>query len=142
MKVAIIGSRFVIKYFNTIHKAVEITFLLVEKLLRDESVEFITGDCPNGVDSWVLELTAAYERKAKTYKADWDKYGKRAGPIRNSELVNSNPDRLYAVWDGKSKGTLDTIRKAKKRGCLRYVYIIKDHNSVQAISGEEWSDPE
>jgi len=46
---------------------------------------------------------------------DWNKYGKRAGFIRNS-LIVKNSDAIIAFWDGFSKGTKDTIEKARKKG--------------------------
>lgn len=44
-------------------------------------------------------------------KADWGKYGKAAGPIRNQEIVNVS-DIVIAFWNKKSRGTKDTIDKA------------------------------
>jgi len=35
--------------------------------------------------------------------ADWDAHGRRAGPIRNAEVV-ARSDRLVAFWNGKSRG--------------------------------------
>ncbi len=46
----------------------------------------------------------------KVFLPDWKKHGKAAGPIRNSEIV-AYADRGVAFWDGKSRGTLDTITK-------------------------------
>jgi ABC-type sugar transport system substrate-binding protein len=59
----------------------------------------------------------AKERGLKTdiYKADWENLGKAAGMIRNLAIVN-NCDKLIAFWDGQSKGTMDTVRKAKAAG--------------------------
>ena len=44
----------------------------------------------------------------KSFPADWDKYGKAAGPIRNREMVQES-DFIVAFWDGKSRGTKNTI---------------------------------
>ena len=44
-----------------------------------------------------------------------DKYGKRAGFIRNCEMVDCC-DGVVVFWDGKSKGTKHTIDYASKRG--------------------------
>jgi len=41
--------------------------------------------------------------------------------IRNSEMV-AGADALIAVWDGISRGTADTIGKAKKSGLKVFVY--------------------
>jgi hypothetical protein len=45
------------------------------------------------------------------FDAEWDKYGKRAGFIRN-QLIIDNCDAIMAFWDRKSKGTKDSIEKA------------------------------
>lgn len=48
------------------------------------------------------------------YRADWTK-GKGAGFERN-RLIVAQADRVVAFWDGQSRGTLDTIEKARKAG--------------------------
>lgn len=47
------------------------------------------------------------------FQAEWKKYGKAAGPIRNEEMAQ-NADALVAFWDGKSPGTRNMIEMAKK----------------------------
>lgn len=49
------------------------------------------------------------------YAAEWAKYGKRAGMLRN-KIMAQNADGLIAFWDGKSPGTKNMIEEAKKRG--------------------------
>lgn len=49
----------------------------------------------------------------KVFPADWLKYGKRAGPIRNEEMAKY-ADALIAFWDGESKGTKSMIDLAEK----------------------------
>lgn len=52
------------------------------------------------------------------FMARWDKYGKRAGYIRNEKMFNyitKFPDfGCVAFWDGNSPGTLQDINLAKK----------------------------
>lgn len=45
-------------------------------------------------------------------RANWLKFGKRAGPVRNTAMLERKPDYVIAFWDGVSRGTLDTIQKA------------------------------
>jgi hypothetical protein len=53
----------------------------------------------------------------KVYKADWRRYGKRAGSIRNLEMLDKGkPDLVIAYWDGESPGTRDMILKAERAG--------------------------
>lgn len=49
------------------------------------------------------------------YPADWNKYGKSAGYIRNKEMA-CNADALVAFWDGESRGTYHMITLAHKHG--------------------------
>lgn len=49
------------------------------------------------------------------FHANWDKLGKKAGPIRNQQMVNQ-ADALVLVWDGKSRGSADVKKKAEKKG--------------------------
>jgi hypothetical protein len=48
------------------------------------------------------------------YPADWDKYGKRAGLVRNADMANA-ADAAVCFWDGKSKGTLNMISQMRAR---------------------------
>lgn len=45
--------------------------------------------------------------------ARWDRDGKRAGMIRNVEIVNMARE-VHAFWDGTSPGTAHTISMARK----------------------------
>lgn len=49
--------------------------------------------------------------------ANWSKYGKGAGYVRNQEMADSS-DALIAFWDGKSKGTQHMITLAKERDLI------------------------
>lgn len=68
---------------------------------------------------WAIERKIPY----KIIKPDWKKYGKGAGIIRNTELVQMS-DRAIIFWDRQSKGTLDTIRKCKSTGIPKLVFNI------------------
>ncbi|HEX9994421.1 MAG TPA: DUF2493 domain-containing protein [Acidimicrobiales bacterium] len=53
------------------------------------------------------------------YPADWDRYGKRAGPIRNQRmLTEGEPDVVLAFHDDleASKGTAHMVRIARAAG--------------------------
>ena len=50
--------------------------------------------------------------------AEWDEYGKAAGPIRNDKMLKLKPDVVYAYHPflPNSKGTADMVKKAEKKG--------------------------
>jgi hypothetical protein len=74
-----------------------------------------------GADS--LAQRYAEERNIRTqiFLPDWDKHGKIAGILRNQDIVDAC-NVLIAFWDGKSRGTKDSINKAKKKG--KEVFVI------------------
>ncbi len=49
------------------------------------------GDCPEGVDRFARDYAYSFGVKQDPMPADWDQYGKRAGFIRNSAMVDKNP---------------------------------------------------
>ena len=46
--------------------------------------------------------------RIERYFADWEKYGKSAGPARN-KIMAEKVDYVICFWDGKSKGTRSMI---------------------------------
>jgi hypothetical protein len=76
--------------------------------------------------AWAIE----HGIPVKSFPADWDKHGKRAGILRNEEM-GRYADRLIAIWDGKSRGTKHMIDFMQSLGKLVKVVIIKyeQHNS-------------
>lgn len=55
--------------------------------------------------------------------ADWERYGKRAGMIRNAAMAD-NAEALVAVWDGVSRGTENMILEARRRNLRVFVFDI------------------
>lgn len=78
------------------------------------AVHIISGGA-RGPDTWAIDWAQLTGVPYTIYPADWDRYGKRAGFLRNTTLVEK-ADWIVAFWDGKSRGTLDTIRKAHEAG--------------------------
>lgn len=55
------------------------------------------------------------------FEANWQKYGKVAGPMRNVEMADYASEDGYtgvliAFWDGESKGTEHMIKVAELKG--------------------------
>ncbi len=84
-----------------------------------------------GVDTWAEQAAKNLGMRVEVYLPDWDKHGKSAGFIRNGEIV-ANSDLIAAFWDGKSRGTMDTVRKAHKAG--RSVLLFGPDGSI--VRGE------
>lgn len=111
MKLAIVGGR----DFNNYDKLQEVVGMItgcIDVLFADQYKPMIISGGAKGADSLAEDLAIDYEWPYKEFPADWDKYGKSAGFRRNQQIVDAC-DVVLAFWDGKSKGTRDTINKAK-----------------------------
>lgn len=84
-------------------------------LLEPEDCTLIHGDA-RGVDSSAKVNARAWGWHVEDFPADWS-LGRKAGPMRNQRMLDEGkPHRVLAFWDGKSRGTLDMIRRAVKAG--------------------------
>lgn len=100
MKVAVIGSR---GFTNKDLLCRELDLLKPSKI--------ISGGA-KGADSLAASYATENNIELLEIKPNW-KIGRHAGLLRNTEIVSSC-DFLLAFWDGKSKGTFDSITKAQK----------------------------
>lgn len=79
------------------------------EMLGGGGFDTVIHGAAKGVDQmageWALELGLGID----AHPADWNKHGKRAGYVRNSEMVEI-ADAAIIVWDGTSKGTRHSIR--------------------------------
>lgn len=85
------------------------------------TTQVLSGGAP-GVDTWAVDRAKARGLSWRVIKARWRLLGRGAGMARNTLLVKAC-DYLVAFWDGKSEGTLDSIRKAHREGKLFAVYF-------------------
>jgi hypothetical protein len=72
-------------------------------------LEIVSGGAP-GPDTWAAKWAERAGKRCTVFPADWDSYGKAAGPRRNGTM-SAYGDFLIALWDGSSKGTHDMIRQ-------------------------------
>ena len=116
-KIAIVGSR----NFNDFDLMNRVVFQdYIEKNgLYAEDVMIISGGA-NGADKLAEKLAQLRGYKLVVFKADWNKYGKKAGIIRNQYIVES-ADVVFAFWNKKSSGTANSIQRAINLGKELYV---------------------
>lgn len=78
----------------------------------------VEGQCPHGgadllAEEWTLEHPGVYH---DPFPANWTVLGKRAGPYRNQQMVDSGGDVCLAFPLESSRGTWDCVRRAKEAG--------------------------
>lgn len=96
-------------------------------LMPGEIEAIATGE--SGVVDGLGKLYAEYHGiRHEPFPADWDKYGKAAGPLRNAQMAKwaagVEGGTLVAVWDGKSPGTQDMILNAHRHGLVVEVQLL------------------
>jgi hypothetical protein len=108
--VAIVGTRHITKAARLAVRGVLTGLNPYEHLI-------ITGDCPTGVDAYVLQLAKELGFEFETHHAGWKTFGKPAGPRRNSRIIDrGRPDEVYAIVAPSSRGSWDTVNKARAAG--------------------------
>jgi len=72
-----------------------------------------------GADTIAKEEAELRSFQVMEFPAQWNKYGKSAGPIRNKQMLDEGkPDLVVAFHNDikNSKGTKNMIKQAKKAG--------------------------
>lgn len=117
-RVAIVGSR----NFGNAGLVAAVVQSLANKI-GIENLIIVSGGA-KGVDTWAEIAAIDLGVATRIYKADWDKYGKGAGFLRNTDII-TNSDYVIAFWDELSRGTADSIQKAKSLG--KKVVVLNKH---------------
>lgn len=107
MRVLVCGGR---DYSNTIQ-----LFRTLDALAKHEIVDcIIEGDAP-GAD----RIAGYWAKKRRIdlyiFPADWKKYGRSAGPIRNKQMLDEGQPDLVVAFPG-GKGTANMIEQANHAG--------------------------
>lgn len=116
MRVIIAGSRSITD-INEVKKAINASGW-------KGNIDTIISGTARGVDQ-LGEQCADLKKWSKVlFPANWERSGRAAGYYRNTDMAEY-ADRLIAVWDGKSKGTLHMIHSMKELGKAVFVWSVE-----------------
>jgi hypothetical protein len=116
MRVLVCGSR----SFND--------YQLLERTLETLPITTIIEGEARGADTLARRYGVGRGLDVIPFKALWDKHGKAAGAIRNTEmLTKGRPDIVVAFWDGESRGTRNMIEQAQRAGVRTDIVIGEDY---------------
>lgn len=127
IKIIIAGGRD-FKNFEAVK--VEVDSILKSYLgdnIDKSKIEIVSGGA-RGADKLAEIVAKELSIPNKVFNANWNKYGKSAGLIRNKQMANyvASSDCkgiLLCFWDGQSKGTENMIQTAKNIGIeVKVVY--------------------
>lgn len=115
MKIGIVGSR----SFDDRAKGFCAIAWILHK--RGISMSLMVSGGAAGADRIGEEYADANGIPKLVYPADWKRYGRQAGFIRNGYIIRDS-DIIIALWDMKSHGTKDDLTKAADYGKPSYIY--------------------
>lgn len=116
MKLIIAGSRsFSDHYF----------YMFIDLYIKElgEIPECVICGEAYGIDSLGKKWAMDNNIPVVSMPADWDRYGKGAGHIRNGQMAKEGT-HLLLLWDGKSKGSKNMLSQARKGGIIIYEVIL------------------
>ena len=87
--------------------------MCISDIRKHYTLIFLSGGC-RGVDKLGERYAKENRFSIEYYPAEWEKYGRAAGPKRNERMASA-ADYVICFWDGKSKGTASMISYAKAR---------------------------
>ena len=122
MKILICGSREFTDYGHFVRNMNE--YLSSADLSK---IEIVSGGA-RGADTFAEQYAADRGIKFTKFPADWKKYGRSAGYVRNVEMAKycSGPKNCcVGFWDGKSLGTKHMFNTALKERMSVMKFIIK-----------------
>ncbi len=122
MKIVVAGCR----NYENFPEAEEFISLVLSRFPKDTDFIIFSGKC-KGADRLGEIYAEKMGFKVQYFPADWEKYGRAAGPKRNKEMAKAC-DFVICFWDGKSRGTKSMISLARKYNKPLKVKIISPTN--------------
>ena len=113
MRILVTGSR---DWTDARKIQLEIFRALYEAKTPHSEAVLIHGACPTGADALADEYAQATGMHTIRRPAEWGRHGKRAGFLRNVELVNLAPDVCLAFIRNGSRGATMTANLAQRAG--------------------------
>lgn len=119
-RIIIAGSRSFDDYARLEH--------ILDAYIKDSRDVTIISGTARGADQLGERYAAEHGIAVIHRPADWNTYGRAAGPIRNAEMAklavaDGCHGVLFAFWDGVSRGTKSMIELGHKHGLD--VYVVK-----------------
>jgi len=115
VKIGIVGTR--TRDTNKDLVTVKVALIeLVTPIDENQDIHIISGGCTKGGDRFAEHIAKWYHIPITIYPAQWHKYGKKAGAIRNKQIAEESDYLIACVSeDRKGGGTEITINEFIKR---------------------------
>lgn len=108
----------------------------VKEVLKDLDIDEIVCGGAKGADYLGAWFAKDNDITISLFEANWDKYGRSAGPMRNAEMSEYCTDAI-GFWDGRSSGTGHMRETCKKMGKPVEIFSytnIQLHDYMKAVN--------
>ncbi len=98
----------------------------IQQTIDFNNIKEVVSGKAKGADMLGEGYAKKHNIPIKQFLANWNKYGNKAGPIRNKQMADyaaTNNGVLIVIWDGSSRGTISMMNEAKKLSIP--IHIIK-----------------
>ena len=89
---------------------------LTHYAMAEGGLILVHGACPRGADAMGDAIARRLGCQIERHPADWQRYGKRAGYVRNAKMVEAGADLCLAFISNNSKGASMCADLAEKAG--------------------------
>lgn len=116
MRVLVTGSRDWDSRYGAARIETILNLLLALSDTLGQKLTIVHGGCPSGADQAVDRWARRREDDGvvvEVYPAQWAKFSRSAGPIRNQEMVDRGADLCIGFVRGSSLGTRNCLALAR-----------------------------
>lgn len=106
-------------------------------LFYKDKIEVLIEGEARGADKLSRKAAEKHQIPVLPFPAEWDKFHKAAGPIRNSQMMKEGkPTHVwgYHNYISESSGTLDMLSKAVKAGLPTTFYFEDDNGKYMKVN--------
>lgn len=89
----------------------------------EDGDHIVSGGCPQGGDAFAEYIAKQNRIPILIHYANWGKYGKAAGFVRNSDIANDADVLIACVAEDRAGGTEDTVKKYLNLGKDRLILV-------------------
>lgn len=107
MKILVCGGR---NFENWSLLSAEMT-----RLLGEQKIDAIIHGGAQGADTMAGEFANVAGIREVVFEADWKRYGRRAGAMRNQRMIDEGKPDLVIAFPG-GRGTADMVARARAAG--------------------------